>query len=281
MPRKSWWARLPFGVRMVAGTSVLLIAIGGGAAGIAALTQDRAKPRIVTAVGDAAAAGAAPEQPAPPAPRIARGQIGADAARTRTAAEANRTATRNPAQAPAPVGAASSAQAAPRSEASGPAARSPAQPVITTRTEMETREIPYPTRTVRDPSLPRGTRLVQTAGVAGEETLRYLVTLTDGRPTDRRLLDSTVTRPPQQQVVALGDQAGGQHGQGSGRGQNGRGGDHRGHCGATLDFCVPLGRGASCPSDRDQRVEDASAIQLGGEVAVSDTDIGVLSGSGC
>jgi hypothetical protein len=44
---------------------------------------------------------------------------------------------------------------------------------------------------------------------------------------------------------------------------------------------VPLGRSASCPSDRDQRLEDASAIQLGGEVAVSDADIDVLSGSGC
>ncbi|MET0418020.1 MAG: hypothetical protein ABW022_18575, partial [Actinoplanes sp.] len=75
MPRKSWWARLPFGVRMVAGASALLIVIGGGAAGVAALTKDdKDAPRIVTAVGQAAQAAAPPAQPGtaaidqPPAP---------------------------------------------------------------------------------------------------------------------------------------------------------------------------------------------------------------------
>src|SRR4051794_8519288 len=47
MPRKSWWARLPFGVRMAAGAGALLIAIGGGVAGVAALTRgDGPAPRI-------------------------------------------------------------------------------------------------------------------------------------------------------------------------------------------------------------------------------------------
>src|SRR3954451_14954687 len=57
MPRKSWWARLPFSVRMVAGTSALLIVIGGAAAGVSALTRNGPDaPRIVTAVGQAAQA---------------------------------------------------------------------------------------------------------------------------------------------------------------------------------------------------------------------------------
>jgi hypothetical protein len=310
MPRKSWWARLPFAVRMAAGTGALLLVIGGGAAGVAALTRDHAKPRIVTAVGEAAvgeaaasdaadgdaaageaaadggtaAGGTAPGQPVL-APQVAKGQIGADAAGSRTAAEADRTATRNPVRAPVTAGTATSAQAASPAEASGPAAKAPAQSAITTRTQMVTREIPYPTRLVRDPSLPRGSKQVQIPGVAGEETLRYLVTLTDGRPTGRRLLDSTVTRSPQQQVVALGDQDSGDdqgpgEGQGSWHGHRGRDAYH-GRCGAALRLCVPLGRGESCPSEEDQRLEDASAVQLGGTVAVTDTGIDVLSGNGC
>src|SRR5689334_17503427 len=39
MPRKSWWARLPFGVRMAAGASALLLAVGGGAIGVATLVM--------------------------------------------------------------------------------------------------------------------------------------------------------------------------------------------------------------------------------------------------
>src|ERR1700760_3298628 len=64
MPRKSWWARLPFGVRMAAGTVALLAVIGGGGPGAAALPRHDPKPRIVTAVGDAAATGSAPQEPA-------------------------------------------------------------------------------------------------------------------------------------------------------------------------------------------------------------------------
>ena len=69
MPRKSWWARLPFGVRMTAGTSALLIAIGGGAAGVAALTKDdKDAPKVVTAVGQPAQATPNDGAGQPPAP---------------------------------------------------------------------------------------------------------------------------------------------------------------------------------------------------------------------
>jgi hypothetical protein len=127
------------------------------------------------------------------------------------------------------------------------------QPVVTTRTEVETREVPYASRTVRDPSLPRGSQRVQTPGVAGEETLRYLVTLTDGKQTGRRLLDSTVTRQPQQEVVAYGDSA-----------------DKSDRCGASLDLCVPLGRDSTrCRYHRRNE---------SGQISVSGNNLGVLGG---
>src|SRR5262252_7491213 len=39
MPRKSWWARLPFGVRMAAGASAVLVVVGAGVAGVATLVE--------------------------------------------------------------------------------------------------------------------------------------------------------------------------------------------------------------------------------------------------
>jgi hypothetical protein len=249
---------------MVAGTSVLLIAIGGGAAGVAAFTRDRPQPRIVTAVGDAAAAGETPAAPPAPGPPPAmKGQV---AVRSRTAAEADRSVGRSPVREPAQAGAPAAAKAEPSPAL--PAAKQAARPVITKRTEVETREIPYPTRVVRDSGLPRGSKRVQTPGVAGEETLRYLVTLTDGRPTDRRLLDSTVTRQPQQEVVAMGSQ----------QSQPATPNQQRG-CGSTLNLCVPLGRDSSC-SNRREYDRPESALLLGGEVTVGDNDVALLGGGG-
>src|SRR4051794_4953678 len=147
MPRKSWWARLPFGVRMAAGTSALLIVIGGSAAGIAALTKDhKDTPRIVTAVGHAAAeaAASAPDQalgrPAAPPKPVTRAGHGDPAAGRRAAADdqADRTGTRAPrtvATAPAPA-------RPPVPGGPAPAADVAAPPVTTTRTDVETREIP-------------------------------------------------------------------------------------------------------------------------------------------
>lgn len=133
-----------------------------------------------------------------------------------------------------------------------------------TRTEVETREIPYETRLVRDPALPSGARKVESPGVPGVETLRYLVTLTDGRPTDRKLIDAVVTRQPQHRVVALGTRHPAPPSQ------------HR-NCGEALNFCVPLGRKAMC-ADKD-RQEDAS-IPLPDLVLDSD-DLGYLEGLAC
>jgi hypothetical protein len=240
---------------MAAGTSALLIAIGGGVAGVAALTRDSAKPHVVTAVGDSAVPGATASEAPPPLPPLK----GAVAARARTAAEADRSASRDPVREPVPVVGRPPAKAQPSPEA--PAAGPSAGQVVTSRTEVETREIPYPTRTVRDPGLPSGSKRVQTPGVAGEETLRYLVTVTDGKPTDRRLLDSTVTRQPQQEIVALGAQ--------------------NGQKGCPLDFCVPLGRDATCRHHRrDESGEVSQSGQAGesGQVSVTGNDLALLGG---
>jgi surface rod structure-forming protein G len=256
---------------MTAGTSALLILIGGGVAAVAAVVEEpKAKPRIVTAVGDAAAAVAVPtgHDPASPGPTTGPPRVADPGGTTlpRTSDEADRTATRAPrraGQSPAPVraGVATAPAPAPATTTTGSSTATqppavPGAPVQTTRTETETREIPFATRLVRDPSLPRGTRQVQAAGQPGEERLRYLVTLADGQPTGRRLLDSTVVRQPQPRVIAFGTRRGrygqpdgGPDGQPDGRPDLRPDRD----CRRALNLCVPLGRGTECqPADARQ-----------------------------
>jgi resuscitation-promoting factor RpfB len=90
---------------------------------------------------------------------------------------------------------------APTGESSSSA---PAAPVVETRRVTETVPVPFDERTVDDPTLPRGTRVLRTPGVAGEKTLTYEVTLTDGVETGRRLISESVTRQPVSQIVAVG-----------------------------------------------------------------------------
>ncbi|MFC3740980.1 G5 domain-containing protein [Paractinoplanes deccanensis] len=272
MPRKSWWARLPFGVRMAAGGSALVITIGSAVAGAAALTKERpGAPRIVTAVGQAAASPAEQQQqpgpsvPAAAPPHRAKPQYDAAASLPRISNEADRTATREPQ--PATSAQATTPQAQSRQQQQQqqqtslpvppPVAAGDPRPVLTTRTEIETREIPFQTRLVRDPSLPRGAKKIQTAGVPGEETLRYLVTFADGKQTERRLLDSTITKQPQHRVVAFGSRRG-----------PAKGGNQRPPKGCD-DFCIPLGRSADCRREE-------SAVHLGGSVTILDQDLELL-----
>ena len=251
MPRKSWWARLPFGVRMAAGASAVLVAAGAGVAGVVTMVGGGGEPgpRIVTEVNQAAPAAPLPaEKPRadPPRPMPKNHQ--------KTVRGSHREAIIPP----SPVVA--TPTPTPVATVLGQ------QPVQTTQTQIETKEIPYETRTVHDPALPRGTQRVETPGVNGVETLRYLVTLTGGRPTDRKLIDAVVTRQPQHQVVALGTQSpalGTRH--------------PVRNCGEALNFCVPLGRKAVCPGQGRQ--EDAS-IPLPDLVLDSD-DLGYLEGLAC
>ena len=248
MPRKSWWARLPFGVRMAVGASAVLVVVGAGVAGVATMVGGGGAPgpRIVTEVNQAAPAAPLPaqvEKPHADKPRLVpknREKVDKGAAPRKAPAIMPSTAV------PTPV--------------------APVKPLQTVQTQTETKEIPYETRIVHDPTLPRGAQKVETPGINGVETLRYLVTLTDGRPTDRKLIDAVVTRQPQHQVVALGTQS---PAPGTRRPMR--------NCGEALNFCVPLGRKAMCPDNG--RAEDAS-IPLP-DLVVSSDDLGYLEGVAC
>jgi hypothetical protein len=277
MPRKSWWARLPFGVRMTAGTSALLILIGGGAATVAIMTKD--EPRAAKVVAGRGSVGAAPANPGTPSAEPAAAaaalgggrpaQAGGNArGADRNSSEADRTATRTPRQ-PGTAVDQGEPQAGPVPAAPAPAAPG-ATAAVTTRTVSETRAIPYRTRLVRDPGMPRGERRVETEGIDGEEMLRWLVTLAGGRQTERRLIDSTVTREPQHRVIVFGSQ-----GMGPGRGP-GRGHGHwpgrgpRRECRQEVGACLPFGRNA-CPTQNaaaDNPADQPNSAQpRGGETA--------------
>jgi hypothetical protein len=86
-------------------------------------------------------------------------------------------------------------------------APSVAVPGYTTQTVIETRPIPYQTLLVRDPSLRRGDKQLLAEGIPGLETLRYLVTYAGGEETGRWLIDSTVSREPQHQLIASGSRS--------------------------------------------------------------------------
>jgi hypothetical protein len=256
---------------MTAGTTALLMVIGAAVGGVAVLTKDGPDaPRIVTAVGEAAAPQADAELQAPAPPPYVPAKPGLDPAATlsRTTDQADRTGPREPHRAAEAPSTTAAAQAPVRTrtkpdQPQAPVSAAPAQPSITTRTDVEKREVPFQTRFVRDPSLPRGTRKVTAAGVPGEEALRYLVTLTDGQETDRKLMDITVTREPQDRVITFGSR------RGFGRPHGGR--DRE--CRRKLDLCVPLGRQAKayCPDDQnemsvlDQDIELLDLDALGGE----------------
>ncbi|GLY95701.1 hypothetical protein Acsp02_29560 [Actinoplanes sp. NBRC 103695] len=244
---------------MTAGASAVLMVIAGGAAGIAQLTKQ--EPRFVTQVGEGRTVVAAPVVPGPvAAPADTRsttgtgghaGPVGEAQKRAepvrRTHERVDRTAPRTPAkQNEAPPRA-----AAPRVPAAEPAATAP--PQVTTRTETERRAIPFRTRLVRDPSLPRGAKRIQTPGVPGEELLRYVITMTDGRPGERRLLDSRVTREPQHRVVAFGTR--------------------RKHC--RHDRCGPMWRNAACEKSIES-TEDLSAILSAEDVRALELEPGLL-----
>jgi hypothetical protein len=192
----------------------------------------------------------------------------------RISAEANRTATRDPRQStsgadPATAGASGSTAVPPAVPGTAP--------VVTTQTVTETRAIPYQTRLVRDPALPRGQKRVETEGINGEETLRWLVTFRDGKQADRQLVGSTVTRQPQHRVIAFGWQG---RVRVPGRGHGGPGhGPARGHhreCGPSLRACLPLGRSA-CP---DPTGVEESGVQVGDPVTLlSEEDLALLDPS--
>ncbi|GAA3350337.1 hypothetical protein GCM10020358_75840 [Amorphoplanes nipponensis] len=283
MPHKSPWARLPFGVRMATAGLGVLALVAGTAAGIAALTSEDTRV-VTTAGQGAPVAGRPAAEVPPSLPAGATGlgngavapdhgapghtQAEREADETRSApGQADRTATRSPRRPTAP-GPVAGGPTAPGPVAGGPvkagpvkggavvpvpgaaavavppAAGAPAAPQVRTEQVSETEAIPFGTKLVPDPSLPPGAREIETPGVPGERLLRYEVTYTGNRETSRRLLDSKVTREPQDRIVAFGDRQRGDR-PGGGKHQGGRG--HR-EC-RPLKSCVWLGRDRDCPDD--------------------------------
>ncbi|WP_211277839.1 G5 domain-containing protein, partial [Couchioplanes caeruleus] len=167
--------------------------------------------------------------------------------------EADRTATRAPRRAAhAPV-AKSPAKHAARTAAAGP--------VVRTERVSETHTIPFQTMLVRDPSLPRGSKRVQTRGVPGERVLHYEVTYTGTKETARRLVASTVTREPQHRVIAFGNR------QAPGDGHDGRDRDRDRDrdrwCGDDRGECTPAGRAAVCSDETMPEEENLLDQHLG------------------
>ncbi|WP_158647630.1 G5 domain-containing protein [Actinoplanes sp. ATCC 53533] len=264
-----------------AGLGVLAL-VAGTAGGIAALTSN--DTRVVTAVGREAPVVDLPAGEAPPADQtgLGNGAVGhaqaeQQAAETRSApGEADRTATRAPRRTTSEGRKDSAVAAAPVTgavRAAPPAVDAPAAPEVRTEQVSETEAIPFHTRLVRDPSLPPGTREIETPGVPGERMLRYEVTYTGGRETSRKLLDSTITREPQDRVVAFGNRGrGGRHG-----GQHG--GQHSGGRGdrecRLLGSCVRMGRGAVC-TPNDKRPDGKSDAR---QESIIDGDLSLLDPS--
>jgi hypothetical protein len=334
MPRKSWWARLPFGVRMTAGACAMFVIVGGGVAGaVSTMTAPRSSgvsgqdagpdlgaprleedPEVVSRAAAAAEplpprhgettapapapAGVATAGESTAAPATGRGAPGPgrrtgpgrEAGTGHQQAGSGRNAPAPNRRAPAPHVAAAADQLSrartsdDRADRTGPRrdrtlAQAPAlrkaaaAPVVTTRTDVETRAIPFDTKVIRDPSMLRGTRRVETRGAAGERTLRYLVTLIDGRQTSRRLLGSTVTRQPKKRVVVVG---------------SARHIDPGVECDAILGICLPLGRTAmACPGDGTTDPvapaaswADVTADSDSGGILIADEDLELLGPGG-
>jgi hypothetical protein len=251
----------------IAGFAVLAL-VAGSAAGIAALTGD--DPRLVTAVGRDAAVAPGAGVPLPPpggdsalGAETARGTATGTAIDQATAdrairadraapAEADRTATRAPRRTLPPPG----RKKKHKNDDGGMAAGggnspAPPTPVVRIVRVSETEPIPFRTRLIRDPSLPRGSKRVRTQGVPGERVLHYEITYTGTVETGRRLIGSTVSRRPQHRVIAFGNRhrSGTHDGGGISQNSGGGGGDRqRGEC-RPAEPCFGLGRSAACTGD--------------------------------
>ena len=207
MPRKSFWARLPFGVRMtILGCGVLAV-VAGSVGGIVVLTGDEV--RVVAAVGAQGGAGITPVPPQSNARIGTEDVIGHAAAEGRAEVErsaprqADRTVPRLPPRRAATAGELKLKPAPGPGHKPGPEPKPKPDPVRVARVD-ETEAIRFRTRFVTDRSEPWGSRRVRSEGVPGERTLRYEVTYRGTRETGRRLLDSRITRRPQPRVIAYG-----------------------------------------------------------------------------
>jgi hypothetical protein len=77
-------------------------------------------------------------------------------------------------------------------------------PVVTTKTETETKPIPFESTTLNTSSLAKGITKITTIGADGVSTLTYKVTYTNGEQTAKELISQVTTTPPITQVTSVG-----------------------------------------------------------------------------
>lgn len=78
------------------------------------------------------------------------------------------------------------------------------QPVTTYKEVSETAAIPFEKTTSESSLYDKGTTQVTTAGVDGEKTLTYKVTLVDGVETKREVVKEEVTTAPVSEITSVG-----------------------------------------------------------------------------
>lgn len=275
VPRKSRWARLPFGVRMsIGGIAVLTPLVGAGLVTVA-VVQGSSVPEVLGSPATTSApASASASTPPAGTPRAVTGLGRQTQPVTSPAHPAAGTATgrgdghRGAAAAGNTAGGAPTASgdratpAPPRPRPAGPATG----PTVSRHWTTQSRKIPFRTSVVGDPSLPRGTKQVRTRGQPGLLSLRYQVTTVDGRRTDLRLVSRTITRRPVTQVLVVGTRE-----------------KPRRDCDPNYDGCVPVARDVDC---RDGEGEDGDGpAWVGRSVRVLRQDIygldGDRNGYGC
>src|SRR5699024_7997336 len=76
--------------------------------------------------------------------------------------------------------------------------------VTEVKEEQKTEEIPYETKEKEDPTLDKGEKVVDQAGVAGEKTITYNVTYVNGEEVDREFFSEEVTVEPVEEIIRVG-----------------------------------------------------------------------------
>lgn len=80
----------------------------------------------------------------------------------------------------------------------------PPQPTVVTKEEIVTETIPFSTEKTPHDRLPVGQTKVIVEGETGVKTITYAVTYTNGKETSRTLKSEAVTKPPVNEVIAVG-----------------------------------------------------------------------------
>ena len=78
------------------------------------------------------------------------------------------------------------------------------EPTVEKKMITETQPITFNKETVNDGALEEGLTRIRTAGVAGEKTLTYEVTITDGIAGEKKLIKEEITKPPVNEITAVG-----------------------------------------------------------------------------